>query len=244
MAVGLADAQSGSQGEAAMKTRIQGLMAVAVLALAVVAMPIKALAHDGWHHDHGRHLGWYKHHGGDAWGREGWHHHQDWDDDDGYEDQGYGGPGYGYGGLSYGGQPYGGYYGGYGYGSPPPAALPLGGSYLSGPVYGSGGYGYAPNAGKWMLRQQKASQRLSANQALYQAAMAQGNYALARKAAAHIQKQSNILNGANSLLGGAPGYSTYGQPVYGAAPYYAQPGYGTLAPGASPLGSVLQMLGY
>ncbi len=221
-----------------MKTGIQGLATAAVLALAVAATPIKALAHDhhGWHHDHGRHLGWYKHHHG--WGYDGYpgqwhHHHHDWDDDDAYGDQGYGG-----------------YYGGYGYGNgyggyPPIASTPLG-SYLSGPVYGSGYYGsgYAPNAGnmgKWMRKQQLASQRLSANQALYQAAMAQGNYALARKAAAHIQKQSNILNGANSILGG--GYSTYGQPVYG-APYYGQPGYGTLAPGASPLGSVLQMLGY
>jgi hypothetical protein len=120
--------------------------------------------------------------------------------------------------------------------------------YATGPAYG---YGYngsvyngiAPNMGKLMRRQQTASQRLSANQALYQAAMAQGNYALANKAAAHIQKQSAILNATNSTMGGVAAYPGYAQPLYGAAPSYGQPGYGP-QPGASPLGSILQMFGY
>jgi hypothetical protein len=237
-----------------MKMRIQGLVAVAVIVFTVALAPLSAIAgdHGGWwYHDHGNHWGWYNHHGGyGGYGAPGYayggypggwhcHHHHDWDDDDGE----YGGPAYG---QAYSGPAYGGYapYGGYGYSGYPlmaPSAL----SYP--PAYS--GYGsYAPmgnlgNMGRMMRRQQLASQRLTANQNLYQAAMAQGNYALANKAAAHIQKQSTILNAANAMFGAgaaAPAYPGYGLPNYGPTPYYGQPGYGAL--GASPLSSILQML--
>jgi hypothetical protein len=238
-----------------MKTRIHGFLVAVVVASAILIMPLTARAHDWgrWHHDNGNHLGWYKHHGGygnGAYGAPGYayggnpggwrghHHHHDWDDDD----RGYGGPANGGYSNAYGG------YGGYGYSGSPMIAAPTLGTYQ--PNYGA----YAPtgnlgNMGKLMRRQQLATQRLSANQALYQAAMSQGNYALANKAAAHIQKQSGILNGANSMLGGVTPYSNYGVPAYGATPYYGQSAYGPGAygqsaygPAASPLSSILQML--
>ncbi len=204
-----------------MKATTYGFLA-AVVALVLFATPLKVLAHDfgGWHHDHGHHWGWYKHHGGEGWGGYGpgygWHHH-DCDDDDWGEHGGYGGYG-----------PYGGYgagYGGYGpgYGVTPPISIP----WNAGGYQGYYGSGYAPN-GKLMRMQQ----RYNANQALYQAAMAQGNYPLANKAAAHMQKQSMRLNAANSMLGGMG--IPYGAPGYGANPYYGQGGY-------SPLSSIMQM---
>lgn len=212
----------------------QGLLAV-VIALVVLAMPMEALAHDhdGWHHDHGNHRGWYKHHrdyDGGGYGYGGypgnWHHHDD--DDDWYEHHGYGGYGYGgYPGYGYGGYP------GYGYGYPaPPISVPFSSGY-----YGSS---YTPNMGKMMQLQQTMSQRLNANQALYQAAVAQGNYPLANKVAARMQNQSATLNAANSMLSGAAvpgmsGYPAYNQAAYGNS-YYGQTG--------SPLGSILQMFGY
>ncbi|GEM_PF-6549248 len=225
-----------------MKTRIHGLLAAVAFASAILVMPLKARAHDfgGWHHDHGNHWGWYKHHGygcgvgyanpGYGYGGyPGWHHHHDWDDDDqGYGGFGYGGPGYGYPNAYYG-------YGGYPYSGTPMIAPPTLGVYQ--PNYAP--MGNLGNMGRLMRRQQLASQRLSANQALYQAAVSQGNYRLANKAAAHIQKQANILNGTNAILGGAGPYSNYGVPAYGAPAYYGQPGYG---PAASPLGAILQML--
>jgi hypothetical protein len=79
-----------------MKAMIYGLLAL-VVALVVLAMPMKAMArdHDGWHHDHGNHWGWYKHHGGYGYRGYGYHHH----DHDWYEHHGYGGYAYGYGGY-------------------------------------------------------------------------------------------------------------------------------------------------
>jgi hypothetical protein len=238
-----------------MKATIYGFLAV-VVALLMLALPMKALArdHGGWHHDHGNHNGWYKHHG--SWGGHGyyrgyWHHH----DHDWYEHHGYGGYGYGYGGYpGYGGYGYGGYpgYGGYG-GYPgnlicdedgddcrtaPLFSVPWqSGYYGPGAYYGQSYYG-APNAGKLMQLRQTMAQRLNANQALYQAAIAQGNYPLANKAATRVQYQSATINAANSMLSGVPvaGYPAYNQAAYG-NPYYGQSGY-------SPLVPVLQMLGY
>jgi hypothetical protein len=251
-----------------MKATVYGLLA-ALVALMVLAMPMKALAHEhhGWHHDNGNHWGWYKHRGGDGgYGYGGnpgyWHHH----DHEWYEHHGYGGYGYGYNGYpgsyGYGGYPgnnaYGAYPGNNAYGAypdntvcdedgddcqpVPPMSLPWPSGYPGpGSYYGSGynGSSYAPNAGKLMQLQQTMSQRLYANQALYQAAMAQGNYPLANKAATRMQNQSATISAANAMLGGAaaPGYPAYNQPAYGASPYYGQSG-------ASPLGSILQMLGY
>jgi hypothetical protein len=197
-----------------MRARVYGLLA-AVVALAVLAMPMKALAHDhqGWHHDHGNHRGWYKHQGG--YGGYGygehpghWHHH----DHDWYEHRGYGGYGYGYG--------YGGYpgnmvcdYDGDDCRPVPFMSAPWSpGYYGPGSYYGSGYYGsgYTPNTGKLIQLQQTMSQRLNANQALYQAAMGQGNYALANKAAARMQNQSATLSAANAMLNGAaPAYAAY-----------------------------------
>ncbi len=219
---------------------VHGLLAV-VVALVVMAMPMQALAHDGWGHDHGHHWGWYKHHGGygDQYGGGyggypgDWKHHEhEW-----YEHHGYAGAGYS------------GYPGNLACDEDgddcrplpvPPISVPYSSYYGSVPGYAPGYYGsgYAPNMGKLMQLQQTMSQRLNANQALYQAAVAQGNYPLANKVAARMQNQSTTLNAANSMLGGAVQsvYSGY-QPAYGASPSYGQPGY-------SPLSSVLQMLGY
>src|SRR5262249_6821408 len=67
---------------------------LATATVLVLAMPMKAMADPWCHHDHGRHLGWYKHHG---W-EDG-----DQDDDDDYRPYysnnyyGYGGPQYQYG---------------------------------------------------------------------------------------------------------------------------------------------------
>lgn len=221
------------QRGAAMKAKACGFLAV--VALIMLAIPMKALAHDhddnhGWHHDHGHHYGWYRHHGG-------------------YSDGGYG---YGYGGYpgygrhdddddEHGGYGYGGYPGnmecdddGDGCRAVPPVAVP----------WGTGGYWPmtysrpAANAGKLIQLRQTISQRLNANQALYQAAMAQGNYPLAGKVAARMQNESATVNAANSMLNGAaaPAYP-YNQSVYGGNPYYGQSGY-------SPLGAIVQMLGY
>ena len=60
-------------------------------------------------------------------------------------------------------------------------------------------------------------QRLSANQALYQAAMSQGNYGLANKLASRMQVESNTISAANARLNGAASY-VY-QPGYSAYPY-------------------------
>lgn len=218
---------------------VQGLFA-AMVALLVVAIPIQALAHDhdGWNHGH--HWGWYKHHGyegqyGGDYGYPGdWRHR----DHEWYEHHGYAGAGYGgypgnlacdEDGDDCGPLPV------------PPIAAPYSGYYGSVPNYGPGYYGsgYAPNMGKMMQLQQTMSQRLNANQALYQAAVAQGNYPLANRVAGRMQNQSATLNAANSMLngGGVPGmpaYPGYNQP-YG-NPYYGQT--------ASPLSSILQMFGY
>jgi hypothetical protein len=215
-----------------MKATVYAALA-AVVALVLAATPVKALAHDGWHHDHGRHLGWYKHGGGyDSGGYPGyWRHHHHDDDDDGgwHEHHGWGGDGgYGDGGAGYG-------YSGY------PGGVPGYGAYYGQGYAGGQGYygsGFAPNAGKLMQLQQTMSQRLNASRALYQAAVAQGNYKLANKLAGQMQKQSMTLNAANSMLGGAgaPGFPPY-QSGYGTNPYYGQSG-------ASGLGSILQMFGY
>ncbi|SRR5579875_667103 len=219
---------------------VHGVLAAAV-AMLVLAMPIVAFAHDGWHHDHGNHWGWYKHHGGYGYG--------------GYD--GYGGGGYpGY--WDHHRHEWWEHHRGYGYGGYPggmmcdedgddcrpaaPLSVPYGGmGYLgSMPYNGSGLYtpGYTRNMGKMMQLQQTLNQQLNANQALYQAAVAQGNYRLANKLATRMQYQAQTLNAANSFLGGAaprvyPGYPQ----TYGVNPYAAQPGY-------SPLGSILQMFGY
>jgi len=247
----------GHKEKFAMKATVYGLLA-AVIALVLLAMPMKALAHEhhGWGHDNGNHWGWYKHQGGGGYGAGPgfWHHHDhDWDhhDHDWYEHHGYGGYGYGYnsypGNYGYGGYP--GSYSypaaysspGYGYGGYPGSygSLPLGGLPCTpgqGSYYGSG---YAPNAGKLMQLQQTMTGRLYNNQALYQAAMAQGNYGLANKAAARMQNQSATISAANAMLagGGSPIYSGYNQPAYGMNPYCGQSAI-------SPLGSIFQMFGY
>lgn len=234
----------------------------AMAALVVLALPVSALAHDhdGWHHDHGRHNGWYKHQGWDGGGNPGyWHHREhEWREHEWREHHPYGGYGYGYGGgypgnmvcdddgddcrpappiavPGYSGYDPGSYYGS-GYFGSSYAPVPYG----SGLAPGAYGSGFAPNTNKLMQLRQTMTQRLSTSQALYQAAMARGNYALANKMAARMKNQSATINGANAMLGGggaAPGYSTYYQPGYGANPYYGQAG-------ASPLTSVLQMFGY
>ncbi|HKD66648.1 MAG TPA: hypothetical protein VKB84_07380 [Candidatus Binataceae bacterium] len=205
-----------------MKAKVYGLLA-SVVGLVMLAMPMTALAHDhdGWHHDHGHHYGWYKHHHDDGW----WYKHHRYNP-------------YGYG---------------YGYGAYPPVVTgppitevpPI----ATVPPWQSGYYNYNPyypmsynnarNAAKLSQLQQTMAQRANANGALYQAALAQGNYPLANKAATRMQYATATANAANSMLTGAP---VTAAPVTGATvpvtnPYYGQAGY-------SPLSSVIQMLGY
>ncbi len=213
-----------------MKAKAYGILAV-VVCLILLAMPMRALAHDhdgdGWgHHEHGHHYGWYKHHGGDrGWydGR-GWRHHHDHDGDRWYG---------GYGDRRWGGYQNQGYYGVYPGGVVPPIAEPWSSAY---PYAGS----YAAGNPSLMLLRQTMSQRYNANQALYQAAMAQGNYSLANKAQARMMQESATINQADAMMNGAapPVFPGYGQPSYAANPYaYGQTGY-------SPLSSIIQMLGY
>lgn len=213
-----------------MKAKPYGILAVAVCLMAL-AMPMRALAHDHDgdgrdHHDNGRHRGWYKHHDADRGWHEGrgWHHHRDHDGDGRYRR--YGDPRW----DAYQNQGYGDVYPG---GVVPPIAVPWSSAY---PYTGN----YAAGNSSLTLLRQTMSQRYNANQALYQAAMAQGNYSLANKARARMQLQSATINQADAMLNGAaaPVYPGYNQPVYGADPYaYGQAGY-------APLSSIIQMLGY
>ena len=214
-----------------MKAKAYGILA-AMVGLILLAMPVRALAHDhggyNWgHHDNGHHYGWYKHHGGDRGWYEGrgWHRHHD-DDGDGWYGR--------YGDRRWDGYPNQGYGGVYPGSVVPPVAVPLSGAYPYAGTYAAG------NPSRLMQLRQTMSQRYNANQALYQAAMAQGNYSLANKAQARMQLQSATINQADAMLNGAaaPVYPGYNQPIYGADPYaYGQPGY-------SPLSSIIQMLGY
>jgi hypothetical protein len=210
------------EGGATMKMKGFGLLGM-VVGLMMLALPVQALAHghdgDGrGHHDRGHHYGWYKHHGHDGdWNgrRGGWDRHHDRDDYDRGDYYGSNGGRWNTYGRGY-------------QGPVPPIPVPLSGAYPHQGSYGS------VNAPKLMQLRQTMTQRLNANQALYQAAMSRGNYQLANTARTRMQNQQATVNQIDSELNGAaaPAYGGYG-----ANPYYGQTGY-------SPLSAITSMLGY
>jgi len=183
--------------------------------LAVVALVVLAMPMQALAND-----GWGHNHG------HHWHHHG-W-----YKHNPYAAGGYaGYPVNTYAGYPL-----------TMPMTMPTVSMPMTVPMAGYYGSGYTANAGKLMQLEQTMNQRLGANQAIYQAAVAQGNYPLANKVANRMQYQAATVNTANSMLSGSgmpmmPGY-TAASPAYAYGnPYYGQAGY-------SPLASVLHMFGY